>query len=139
MAFSPLNDRLSESARHRENRGRLTHVYSRVKTEGYGTYEFEERIDFDLTFIERPFIAVGHQVDADQAQVEDEAGDVFLPQCTGYVTEWDTTSSDHYVGCWVAVSVEPSAFFTLPEGDGPVIFHDFVWSAIAIKDLPTAD
>lgn len=138
MAISPLNDRLAERARHQENRGRLAHAYSRFTTEGFGTVEFDACIDFGLTFVERPFIAVGHQIDADHArEMFDVApdGEIYMPQCTGYVTDWDMTDKDHYVGCWVAVSVSPG----LSTGTYPMvkIKHDFTWSAIALKDIPT--
>src|SRR4028118_58796 len=55
MAFSPINDRYAEQRRHAENKGRLAHAYTRVNTSGSGTYEFEDCIEFGLTFVERPF------------------------------------------------------------------------------------
>lgn len=138
MATSPLNARLADQHRHRENRGRLAHAYARFMTTGVGSFEFEDRIDFETIFLERPFIAIGHQLDAQAFTMtyEDEDGDedyLDLPQCTGYVTEWDQSSHDHYIGCWVAVVVQ----LDVEMAEVPTIYHDFTFSAIAIKDVPT--
>lgn len=138
MAISPINERLAERHRHRENRGRLAHAYSRFTTEGIGTIEFEDCIDFGLTFVERPFIAVGHQIDPEHVRDLfgiDPDGDVYLPQVTAYVTDWDQTDRGHYVGCWVAVSV------SAPMGSETAypmvkIHHDLAWSGVALKDIP---
>lgn len=140
MAHSPLNKRLADQQRHHENRARLAHAYSRFTTEGVGTVEFEDCIDFGLTFVERPFIAVGHQIDMEHVRDLFDAGsdeDVYLPQVTGYVIDWDMTDRDHYVGCWVAVSV--SVPIETVDGSYPMvkIHHDFTWSGIALKDIPS--
>lgn len=140
MAFSPLNQRQEELARHRENKGRLAQAYARFKTTGQGTVEFEDRVEFGLTFIERPFIATGWQINLDQARDALDVSsndDVNLPQVTGYVTDWDTTSREHYVGCWVAVSVTYSEEY--PADAQIKIFHDFTWAGIALKDIPSDD
>lgn len=140
MAHSPLNQRLAEQRRHRENRGRLAFAYSRFHTEGVGTVEFEDCIDFGLTFVERPFVSVGHQIDPEHVRDlfgVDSDGDVYLPQVTGYVTDWDMTDREHYIGCWVAVSV--SVPIETVEESYPMvkIHHDFTWSGIALKDIPS--
>jgi len=138
MANSPLNDYTADRHRNRENAARLCHVSSRFRTDGQGTVEFEDRVEFGVTFVERPFIQSGWQIDLDQARdaldVSSNA-DVNLPQATGYVTEWDMTERDHYVGCWVAVSVSYSVEY--PADAQVRIWHDFTWSAIALKDMPT--
>lgn len=137
MAHDPLNARLADQQRHRENRARLAHASARFDTSGQGTVEFDECIDFGLTFTERPFIQTGWQIDLDQARDAFGLGpneDVKLPQVTGYVTDWDKTDRDHYVGCWVAVSVLFSVEYPV---DAQVkIFHDFTFAAIALKDIP---
>lgn len=128
MAHSPFNDRLAELQRHRENRARLAFAYHRVVSEGYGTVEFEERVDFGLTFVERPFVSCGFQIEIDDRETA-------FPTATGYVTDWDTTDRDHYVGCWVAVVVaQPPDATVFPDVK---IWHDFTFSAIALKDIPT--
>lgn len=137
MAFSPLNQRLAEQGRHRENRGRLGHAYARFTTTGVGTFEFEDRVEFGMTFVERPFIATGYQIDVDAA--EEAAGtsaSVYrLPLVTSYITEWDLTDRDHYIGCWVATVIYLPDY----EGASPQVrlHHDFTWSGIALKDVPS--
>lgn len=142
MPISPVNQRLADAARHAENKGRLAFASHRVRTDGQGTVEFEDTVSFGLTFVERPFISTGFQIDMDQARealdVPDN-DDIFLPQVTGYVTEWDKTERDHYVGCWVAVSVTypPSELADYAVDAQVGIWTDFTFSAIAIKDIPT--
>lgn len=139
MPIDAFNARLAELQRNHENKGRLAFAYSRFTTEGSGTVEFEECIDFGLTFVERPFVSVGHQIDVEAARElfgVDPDGDVLLPQVTGYVTDWDTTDRDHYVGCWVAISVT-SSVGGVEAYPMVKIQHDFTWSGTAIKDVPT--
>ena len=141
MPISPLNQRLSDASRHAENKGRLAFASHRVSTQGQGTVEFEDVVSFGLTFVERPFVATGFQIDMDQAREALDVGDkedIFLPQVTAYVTEWDKTERDHYVGAWVAVSVTyPQSELADYRVDAQVkISADFTFSAIAIKDVP---
>jgi hypothetical protein len=141
MAISPINQRIADTARHAENKGRLAFASGRMQSSGQGTFEFEDVISFGLTFVERPFIATGFQIDMDQARealgVGD--GDLHLPQVTAYVTDWDMTDKEHYVGAWVAVTVtHPPIELADYRVDAQVkIWHDFTFSAIAIKDIPT--
>jgi len=168
MAFNQLNQRLADEARHRENRARLAHAYVRVSTTGTGVFEFDDRIDFGLTFVERPFIACGWQLresDADQLRDPERPYPVpgTYPLCTGYVTDWDTTERDHYVGAWITVVVHIPESLNVPtltsldpdeadriegleySGGSPIveadwkIWHDFTFSGIALKDIPIDD
>lgn len=134
MAENALNARLAEEARHRENKARLAHAYARFKTVGNGTFEFDARVDFGLTFVERPFIACGWQIE-EQGDVAGEG----MPLSTAYVTDWDTTERDHYVGCWVAVTVGWPYTFGAPDPEVVPeykIWHDLTFSGIALKDIP---
>lgn len=131
MALDPLNQRIADEARHRENKGRLAHAYARFKTVGNGTFEFDARVDFGMTFVERPFIACGWQIDetADDSET--------YPHATGFVTNWDTTEREHYVGCWVAVTVSPPYLGEVVEEFPEYrVWHDFTFSGIALKDIP---
>lgn len=143
MAISPLSQRLADTARHAENRGRLAHAHARFRTAGQGTHEFGDCVEFGMTFVERPFISTGWQIDVDQARDAMGIGDnddIFLPQVTAYVTEWDMTSRDHYIGCWVAVSVTyPTNGEELyyPVDAQVQIHHDLTFTGTALKDIPT--
>lgn len=136
--FSPLDEQRGELARHRENAARVAMAFARFETLGQGTLEFEERVDFGLTFIEEPFVSYGCQLDLDVLAsaigLEDGATPP-LPQSTGFVTEWDVDERGFYVGAWVAAAVF-DATGLIPTDVSVVIDHHFTFQAIAIKDIP---
>lgn len=154
-----LDYRRETANRHRQNSARLAHAYARATSTGQGSFEFDQRVDFGLTFIEEPVIAYGCSVDADtlaDLQGLQEGQTPILPTCTGYVTEWDTDDRDFYVGCWIGVRVHfPREDFPpteIPEGvislagympevnetmNQAVIRHFYTFSAVAMKDVPT--
>lgn len=141
MPISPVNQRLADAARHAENKGRLAFASHRVSTRGQGTVEFEDVVSFGLTFVERPFISTGFQIDMDDTRDSIGAGvadNIFLPQVTAYVTDWDKTERDHFVGCWVAVCVTypPRDVSDYSAESQVTVHHDFTFSAIALKDVP---
>lgn len=131
----------AEVERHRENKPRLANAYARFMTTGQGSIEFEKRIDFGLTFIERPYVAYGTQIDLDDlddllGKESEDNGVPALPMCSGLVTEWDQDERDFYVGCWVACRVWFPPDPPVP-ADIPVeVYHDFTFQAIAMKDVP---
>lgn len=135
--FNELQRREAEIARNKENKARLAGVYAEFDTEGMGTVEFSDRINFGLRFVQKPFPAYAAEIDPDLVRdaVEDEDdGDVLLPQTSGFVTEWDRDEKGHYVGAWVAVAV------TYPDSipvDAQIpVTHYFTFTAVAIKEIP---
>ena len=140
MGFNEIERQRTEYYRNRENQGRWANAYARFRSLGQGPYEFEERASFGLTFVEVPFVSIGHQVDlddiADIVTTPVANGDTGpMPHVTGYVTEWETDDRGFYIGAWCAVNV------TFPE-EIPVdadleVLHYFTFSANAIKDVPT--
>lgn len=137
-----MNDYLeaarAEQIRHRENSARLAQAFAKFESTGQGTVEFEERVDFGLTFIEEPYITYGCQLDLDELANllnTEESGTPVLPQATGYVTEWDIDERGFYTGAWMAATVyDPTG--ALSTGVELVVNHHFTFSAIAIKDVP---
>lgn len=128
----------AELARHRENSARLALAFARFETTGQGTLQFEERVDFGLTFIEEPFITYGCQIDmddlADQLDLDEDETPT-LPQATGYVTEWDTDDRGFYTGAWVAATVyDPTG--KIPTSVDIAIDHHFSFQAVGMKDIP---
>ena len=128
----------AELARHRENSARLAVAFARFTTVGQGTIEFEERVDFGLTFIEEPYITYGCQLELDELADRLEATEdttPTLPQATGFVTEWDIDDRGFYLGAWVAATVyDPTGGIT---SDIEVtIDHHFTFQAIGMKDIP---
>lgn len=128
----------AELARHRENSARLALAFAKFESTGQGTVEFEERVDFGLTFIEKPYITYACEIDLDElanqvGSTEDETP--VLPLVSGYVTEWDIDDRGFYTGAWMAAVVfDPSG--VLPTDVQIVIDHHFTFTAIAIKDVP---
>lgn len=145
--FEEQERRRSESLRHLENKGRLASVYARYKTTGSGTMTFSKRVDFGLIFIEEPFMSYGCSVDLDEIDNASDSGPeddnddetYNLPQCTGFVTEWDQDERGYYRGAYVAVSILPIGAGTeLVEFVGD-LRHYFTFAANAIKDFPVPD
>src|SRR5689334_218491 len=124
MALLDDLDRRRETAnRHRENSGRLAQAYASFTSTGEGTLEYEERIDFNIIFTERPFVS--HTCVMDTASLKNLIGRVVLPHVTAYVTEWDTDEKDFYTGCWVAVRVDFPMLEQVDYNTPVVVDHDF--------------
>ena len=146
-----LDRRRERELRDRENSARLAMAYATFSTVGSGSIQNGDRISFETTFIEMPYMSYGAVIDVEQ--VMDEFGydpefvessgsgnpqeNVPLPLCTGYVTEWDQDERGFYIGCWVAVRVyypgEELASVTDPQIE---IDHHFSFAANAMKDIP---
>lgn len=136
-----LDRRREEAARHWENSARMAQAYAVFETTGQGTQQFEDRIDFGLTFIEKPVVSYASSIDvealADLLGIEDET-ETPLPNTSGFVTHWDQDERDFYVGCWVAVRVNfPFYDYVDPELQ-PDVEHHFTFSAVGMKDIPPA-
>ena len=136
-----LELRRRADARHHENRARLAHAYARFATEGVGSAQFEDVVDFGLTFIEKPFVAVGAEVDLDALaealglDEEDEA--IPMPHVSSYVVEWDRDERGFYVGAWCAgVVTFPTGSATVPADFVLEVTHNFTFSGVALKDIP---
>jgi hypothetical protein len=141
MPHLPDRDRLQRErdlARDQANKGGPASAHCHVVTRGAGTFVFTDRIDFGCTFIEEPFPAFASKVDLDDAEDKwglDANNQPPLPQCTGYVHEWDLDEKGNWVGAFVTVRVTDPDAAPLT-GDNLAIRHYFTFFAVAIKDLP---
>lgn len=132
--------RRQEIDRHKENAARLAQAYAEFDTAGQGSIEFEKRVDFGLTFIEKPYISYGAIIDLDAldgllGKESEDNGMPPLPLCSGFVTEWDRDERDMYVGCWIAARVWfPTTPFVAVDVAVNVTHH-FTFAAVAMKDL----
>lgn len=143
-----LDRRRERELRDSENSARLAQAYANFTTTGLGTLQYEDRVDFGTTFIERPFVSHAAHIDMDltsqEMQREADDDNVPLPLITGYVTEWDQDERGFYAGCWLAVRVfypDTDLILTGGELDFPLdpkveIEHHFTFAAIAMKDIP---
>lgn len=127
------------------------------------TIVFERPAEFDLSFMERPFVSTGLVMnmemirdwyineyglwDMDAAYEMDMA-----PQITGHVTEWLRNENGYYTGAWCAVVVEMPWTMRPPEygaesrpatrrrsgvapREEPPVQIDFSFRGIAMKDV----
>lgn len=138
-----LDKRRQYSDQVAENSARLAHAYATFETTGSGSMIFEERVDFDVTYIEQPIISYGSVLDADDladAQGFDEGDPPVFPISSGFVVEWDKDDRGYYVGCWVGVRVAfmQEDYYSF-SGSGTVeveMTHNFTFSAVGLKDVP---
>lgn len=129
-----LDRRRETAARHRENSGRLAQAYFNFTSTGQGTLEYDERVSFGgLIFTEKPYVEWSCVFDT-QA-VKDLVGRVVMPQCTGFVAEWDVREKDFYDGCWIAVRVDFPLVEMLDYFIPVVVDHHFTFTGNAIKDI----
>lgn len=121
-----------------ENRARLSQAYGSVISTGQGTFQFEDPIDFGITFIERPFVSDSHVIDlealADVLNVDPDL--VPIPHSTGTVSHWDQDENDFYIGAWVTVKVSFDLSDLVDFSLSPVIEHHFTFHGIAMKSIP---
>lgn len=132
-----LERRRGEVERHRENSARHAQAFARFESVGVGAAEFEDRIDFGLTFIEEPFVTYGSSIDLDDVAERlglEPGTQPPMPLVSGMVTEWDRDDRDFYVGAWVAVQVHFLGGDNL--GDDFIMNHCFTFQAVALKDIP---
>ena len=139
MFFQDLERQRGEVERHRENSARLAQSFAKFETIGQGYIQFEDVVDFGLTFIEEPFPTYGAACDLDElAELLDLEPDMdpAIPITSGMVTEWDQDDRGFYLGAWVAVKVYyPAEDQVAVDVDLP-IRHYFTFAGIALKDIP---
>lgn len=143
LFFDALEERRAEVERHQENSGRLAEAFARFETIGQGSIEFGERVDFDLTFIEEPFMSYGAMIDLDalDEMMGNDPSNIVpeIPLSTGVVTSWDRDDHGFYVGAWVGVRIwYPYDSSIWPEMEFEMSHH-FTFKAVAIKDIPVGD
>lgn len=134
-----LDHRRQYADQVRENSARIAQAFATFDTTGQGSTQFEDKVKFDVTFIEKPMVAYAGELDLDDlADVQNvEAGEMpILPICSGFVTDWDTDDRGYYTGCWIAVRV----YFGPEDLVEPTLdvemTHHFTFAAIALKDIP---
>lgn len=138
MEISDLVRQQARARRHAENKGRLAGVYAQFTTTGGGVVEIEDAIDFGLTYIEKPWLSYGHEIDPhdvrDALDLDEDDPIPALPSVTCYVTDWEQDENDCYTGAWIAIAVY------LPPGiEAAVevpIMHYVSFHATAIKTMP---
>lgn len=115
-----------------ENRSRLSHSYKKIITYGWGEIRVKVRIDFDVVYIEMPFMAHGAYIDG-ETLVEDR-----FARISAYVTDFDTNPAGNYTGCWVAITVDTMGPAIPPAAPEPEyeIMHFFTFSGVALKNAP---
>lgn len=133
-----LDKRRGQVEETKENSARLAHAYGQVFTTGQGTIIFPDMLDFETTFIERPYVGHSSVIDVEALTDVLQLGDfpIMFPVVAGFVTEWQQDERDMYTGAWVGIRVNFPAE-DLIDPTAPVqIEHHFTFSAIALKTVP---
>jgi hypothetical protein len=163
IGFQTLDDRRVELERHRENSSRTAEAEGHFRSTGLGSIEFETRIDFGVTFVTKPVVSYGSEIDVDELEdvlqplADDDSiladhlfpngpnGAPMFPLVSGFVTDWDQDHKDFYTGAWCGVRVYYPPVIQYGEGFGVleviapvVVTHHFRFSAVGMKDVPTA-
>ena len=141
MVFVDLENRRGDVERHRENSGRLAQVVARYHSSGQGSIEFTHRVDFGLTFITKPMMQYGSEIDLDDL---DERLDLDynknqsppVPLTAGYVTSWDRNSRGYYVGAFVGARVYYPPEDLIPRDFTVEVIHHYRFTTVAMKDVP---
>lgn len=124
---------------HKENSARLAYAFGTKETTGWGEFTFEDVIDFQVAFIERPVHSYGCSVDPDSI---DSIRSSRYPRTWGQVTHWDIDKNGLYRGAWVVVEVEDRSYFisaTVPDPEpNYTLIHDFTFIGTAMKPMDTA-
>lgn len=141
MFFDDLEQRRAEIERHRENAARLAEVTARFHTAGQGSVEFANRVDFGLTFVHKPMIEYGAEMDLDDLDNRlnndyNQNGCPPLPLTSGFVSDWDTDKNGYYVGAWCAARVHFPVEDLVPANFTVDVIHHFRFSAVAMKNVP---
>lgn len=165
IVFQTLDDRRVELERHRENSSRMAEAEGHFQSTGIGSIEFQTRVDFGVTFVKKPVVSYGSEIDVDElSRVMDDLDDTLVailnpepdngtpmfPLVTGFVTDWDVDTKGFYTGAWCGVRVyyPVVAMGTGEDGAGPsaltevtdipvVVLHHFRFGGIGMKDVPT--
>jgi len=134
-----LDRRREDANRHWQNSARMAQAYAVFRTTGQGTQQYEERLPFGLTFIDKPIVSYASGCDIDdlaELLELDDSDDCPLPVCAGYVTHWDRDERDFYVGCWVSVRVNFPSVDMVDPTLMPVVEHHFTFAGVGMKDIP---
>jgi len=116
-----------------ENSTRLAQSYATYTTVGWGEFKDPSVINFNCTFISEPMVSHGYSLNGDTLV------STRYPRAFGFVVKWRQDNRDYYTGCWVATVVDtksPYITTTVTSDPGYSIDHSFVFTGIAIKDLP---
>ena len=109
----------------RENSSRLASAFTTATSTGQGGFRFTEMFRFGCTFAERPYVTVGHVINSPEPVANQ------YPVASGGVWKWQQNERGFYIGAWLYLSVY--AFGASPNYS---MAHDFVFTGIAVKDLP---
>ena len=118
----------------RENSTRLAQAYATFDSTGSGEFQAPEMIDFGCTFVDRPVVGYGFSLDGDTL-VPDR-----YPRSSGAVYKWQRDTGGRYIGAYAMVVVDAGAgggFGVAAAEPTYELTHDFVFTGIAMKNLPT--
>lgn len=114
------------------NSARLSFSCHHQASNGVGHFTIDEPVIFDMPFLARPFFAEGAVV-----KTAPDLSTWGLPQGSACVWQWERNVKGHYIGAYLALSVQVdllSGGFYLTPPDVEMV-HDLVFLGIGYKDL----
>lgn len=99
-------DREQQRDQLAENKARPAWAYGSATTTGVGSKLFARRINFGVTFYEKPMMSYGYEI------VDADTDATVQPQCTGFVYDWVQDERGNYIGAYVGVNVSLCDCFT---------------------------
>lgn len=136
--FQQLEQRERDRRRNLSNAGTNTGAFAKFSSVGQGPFEFEEMVEFAVTYIEEPFMSYGSGIDVDDLRdlldYDDDEVPPF-PVCTGFVTNWTQDQNDYYVGAHVGVRVTFPTDIPVSTDVDVEVTHYFRFEGIALKGL----
>ena len=135
MALDPM--RAMRRTKNREaadaqNAARLAWSYGKATSTGWGEFRIPTMIEFDVSFVEEPFVSYSNYVSSDQLV------DTRFPRCWAGVYRWNIVQG-RWTGAWVYLVVETQGVqltTTVVADPGYYIEHHFSFAGIALKDVP---
>jgi hypothetical protein len=134
MSFNPYVEFDRNRSRRdatNENAGRMAWAYGEGHSTGWGEKEIPEIIDFELKFIEIPFVSYSFALDGDTLV------DTRFPRCSGGVSRWVQDPNGYYIGAYVFITVDTQSPYipTTVVDPGYEIDHFWTFAGIALKNV----
>jgi hypothetical protein len=129
-AYTALERARAARESTRENQARNAFSFGFNQTAGFGEFQFQQEISFELAYATQPAVLYGFECD-------DELIETRLPRCSGFVYRWHRDAKNAYVGAWVAVTVDTQSAQITPVGVEPnyTIRHSFMFVGLGYKSL----
>lgn len=111
--------------------GRNARSLHTIRTTGEGRVRSPIKVDFAVTFVEKPHFTTGFEMVSGFPDFED------LPQGSVGVAQWIKDRRGFYVGahCFASISIVSSGLREVRRTGGYVLLHHLCFEALAMRDV----